>query len=371
MRKRIFIGSSTEAIAQAKRVANLIKKVGVEPVLWTKVFKVGELTLEGIEKLVKPENKDERLSGAIFLATPDDFTVIRKENARVTRANVIFEYGYLMGALTRHKVALCRYADVELPHKLPSDIKNMTYVDMGAFDRNNLNKPLDKEAQKKLREWVSNLSSFAIGPEIERFRAEMIRIESKDQLHTKALEELLGDSMKECPYIANVSRNQYFTYLKLAVEQSDSFQGVVCQPISKWFTKNRDDLSYLRTLRDQRMTLKQRIFIIDDKDEKTMKRNLKKGSDAIRQYWENTGHDVQTFWILRSKFKKMKLKIADDFSLYDNQLLIKYNVKERIVTFDVQGDKHNYADEQKLFTNHLQHQVDLEAVEPFTRVNPE
>ena len=369
MKKRIFIGSSTESLAQATQVADLISKVGVEPLLWTAAFEVGEITLVDIEKLVN--DKDKRISGAILLATPDDPTTIRGEDVRVTRANVVFEYGYLIAALTRYKVALCLYTDAELPHKLPSDLQGLTYVDMGAFDRDNPNKPLDDEAQKRLCDWVSKLPTFLIGPEIERFRAEMIRIASQDQLHTKVLRELLGDSMKECPYIANVSRNQYFSYLKLAIGQSDSFQGVVCQPIREWFTKNPDDLLYLQTLRDQRMALKQRIFIINDKDEEIMKKDLKKGSAAIRKYWENTGRDVQTFWILRSKFKEMKLKIADDFSLYDNQLLIKYDVDERIVTFDVQGDEHNYADEQKLFANHLQPQVAVEATGPFTRVDPE
>ena len=108
--KEIFIGSSKEALAHATQVAEVLANTeGVRPVMWTDVFKVGDITFMGIEEIAR------RVAGAVFLATPDDDSVIRDQRVRTPRANVLFEYGYLTAMLTRRRVALCKYSSVELP----------------------------------------------------------------------------------------------------------------------------------------------------------------------------------------------------------------------------------------------------------------
>ena len=43
--KEIFIGSSKEALTQATQVAQILSEApGVRPVMWTEVFKVGDIT---------------------------------------------------------------------------------------------------------------------------------------------------------------------------------------------------------------------------------------------------------------------------------------------------------------------------------------
>lgn len=149
--KEIFIGSSKEALEQAKQVvAVLSEATDVKPLLWTECFRLGDLTFLGIENLAR------RVAGAVLLATPDDDSVIREQRVRTPRANVLFEYGYLTAILTRGRVALCRYTDAELP----SDFAGVTYVPMGTFEPT---RPLDHQAQARLKSWATELPTIQIG----------------------------------------------------------------------------------------------------------------------------------------------------------------------------------------------------------------
>jgi len=149
--KEIFIGSSKEALEQATQVAAVLAEIpGVKPLLWTDCFKLGDITFLTIENIAR------RAAGAVFLATPDDDSVIREQRVRTPRANVLFEYGYLTAMLTRSRVALCRYATAELP----SDFVGVTYVPMGTFEPT---RPLDDEVRAKLRTWATELPTVQVG----------------------------------------------------------------------------------------------------------------------------------------------------------------------------------------------------------------
>jgi len=149
--KEIFIGSSTEGLAQAAQVMAVLAEVpGVAPLLWTDCFKLGDITFVTIENIAR------RVAGALFLATPDDDSMIREQRVRTPRGNVLFEYGYLTAMLTRSRVALCRYTTAELP----SDFAGVTYVPMGAFDPA---RPLDDDVRAKLRAWVTDLPAVQVG----------------------------------------------------------------------------------------------------------------------------------------------------------------------------------------------------------------
>ncbi len=149
--KEIFVGSSKEGLEQAMQVAAALSEVkDVKPLLWTEVFKLGDITFMGIENIAS------RVAGAVFLATPDDDSVIRERRVRTPRANVLFEYGYLTAMLTRRRVALCLYTGVELP----SDFAGLTYVQMGTFEPT---KPLDHQASVKLKSWATELPTVQDG----------------------------------------------------------------------------------------------------------------------------------------------------------------------------------------------------------------
>ena len=149
--KEIFIGSSKEGLEQATQVVAALSEVkDVRPLLWTECFKLGDITFLGIENIAR------RVAGAVFMATPDDDSIIREQRVKTPRANVLFEYGYLAAMLTRGRVALCRYAGAELP----SDFAGVTYVPMGAFEAS---KPLDHQARARLKSWANELPTMQVG----------------------------------------------------------------------------------------------------------------------------------------------------------------------------------------------------------------
>lgn len=131
-------------------VAALSEIKGVKPLLWTECFKLGDITFLGIENIAR------RVAGAVFMATPDDDSIIREQRVKTPRANVLFEYGYLAALLTRGRVALCRYAGAELP----SDFAGVTYVPMGPFEAG---KPLDHQARARLKSWAIELPTMQVG----------------------------------------------------------------------------------------------------------------------------------------------------------------------------------------------------------------
>ena len=149
--KEIFIGSSKEGLEQAKQVAAVLSEANdVKSLLWTECFHLGDITFVSIENIAR------RVAGAVFLATPDDDSIIREQKVRIPRANVLFEYGYLSAMLTRNRVALCRYDGAELP----SDFAGLTYVPMGTFEPT---RPLDDQAKAKLLSWATELPAVQVG----------------------------------------------------------------------------------------------------------------------------------------------------------------------------------------------------------------
>jgi CAP12/Pycsar effector protein, TIR domain len=149
--KEIFIGSSKEGLEQATQVAAVLSEAqDVKPLLWNEYFKPGEITFLGIENIAS------RVAGAVFLATPDDDSVIRERRIKTPRGNVLFEYGYLSAVLTRSRVALCHYTSAELP----SDFAGVTYISMGTLEPT---KPLSEQARERLKSWVTELPAIHAG----------------------------------------------------------------------------------------------------------------------------------------------------------------------------------------------------------------
>ena len=44
-RRKIFVGSSSEAQGMAKVVGDVIRRAGMEPVLWNEIFPAGDILL--------------------------------------------------------------------------------------------------------------------------------------------------------------------------------------------------------------------------------------------------------------------------------------------------------------------------------------
>lgn len=156
--RKIFVGSSREALEVAKLVGEVIKETGMVPLVWDTMFPAGDILLEAIEKL--PSEVD----GAVLLATPDVCCKREEESFDAPVANVVFEYGYLAARLTRKRVAICKFEGATIP----SDLEGMTVVLAGNYEKGDP-LPLPEDATRNLRSWLERLPPLADGiPPISR-----------------------------------------------------------------------------------------------------------------------------------------------------------------------------------------------------------
>lgn len=118
-RPRVFLICSAEALAIAKAL-----RVGLrhdaDVVIWSddKIFAPGSYPIEALEEQVGLADF------GIALAEPDDLVLSRDRLSSTPRDNVIFELGFFMSRLGRHRTLLLvpQAGDV----RLPSDFKGLT-----------------------------------------------------------------------------------------------------------------------------------------------------------------------------------------------------------------------------------------------------
>ena len=139
MRKIVFIGSSTEALPVAEKIASWLESLDVEPMLWNTVFELSDYTYEALDRVAN------RISGAIFIFSGDDIAIVREEETRRIRDNVLFEYGFFAGSLSRSRVI---FVCPDKP-KIPSDLFGITYL---IVSENN-----EFTVKPQLQKWVDKL----------------------------------------------------------------------------------------------------------------------------------------------------------------------------------------------------------------------
>lgn len=149
---RIFVGSSSEALELAEIVHHIIKQAGVMPVMWNAgAFRPGRTLLEEIESFPG------EVQGAVLLATPDLHCTRGSGDFWAPAPNLMFEYGYLGGRLTRDRVAMCRIDDAVMP----SDAHGVKLIESTSSDLFATEPPSDFIAE--LTSWVKGLRALAPG----------------------------------------------------------------------------------------------------------------------------------------------------------------------------------------------------------------
>lgn len=117
-RVRVLIISSAEALPVARAIQSAFEH---DPFLvkpWSDgVFKVTYYSLDSLEAEL------DLADFAIAIASADDVTQSRKKKSPSPRDNVIFELGYFMGRLGRHRAVLLEPAGIKV--KLPSDFDGL------------------------------------------------------------------------------------------------------------------------------------------------------------------------------------------------------------------------------------------------------
>ena len=121
MKRKIFIGSSTEGSEIAKKLKEEIEsEMGdwLDCDLWNggKIF---DLNTSALDALMKASRK---FDYGILVATKDDITKSRGKETHVPRDNVMFEMGMFLGSLGLTRAFLL----VEKQSKLPTDYNGIT-----------------------------------------------------------------------------------------------------------------------------------------------------------------------------------------------------------------------------------------------------
>ena len=130
MRKRIFIGSSTESLNIAYVIQENLER-DFECTVWTQdIFKPSEYTLESLEEAL------DNFEYGIFVFSPDDKLFTRSAELNSVRDNVLFEFGLFVGRLGRENTFFIVPRDKKV--HIPSDligITSLTY-DTTRIDQN-------------------------------------------------------------------------------------------------------------------------------------------------------------------------------------------------------------------------------------------
>lgn len=118
---RVFIISSAEALEIARAIQNAFDHDPFNVTVWTDgVFQASYYAIESLE------NALDQSDVAIAVAEPDDIIVSRKKRMRSPRDNVIFELGFFMGRLGRHRTLLVEPRGEEV--KLPTDLSGINTI---------------------------------------------------------------------------------------------------------------------------------------------------------------------------------------------------------------------------------------------------
>ena len=115
----IFVGSSSEGLAEAEWISDSLNRRAAVSRLWTQgVFQLSKTTIENL--LTIAGNCD----FAVLVLTPDDITASRGRKQSSPRDNVVFELGLFMGELGRERTFVVMPAGKEM--KLPTDLLGIT-----------------------------------------------------------------------------------------------------------------------------------------------------------------------------------------------------------------------------------------------------
>jgi ADP-ribose pyrophosphatase YjhB (NUDIX family) len=116
----VFIGSSTKGLEVARAVASHVEEAEVaEVTVWDDgVFELGQTTLEALFGAL------EQFEVAILVLHQDDLSFVGGEMAWTARDNVLFELGFFLSRLGRHRTFIIKHEKC----RVPSDLASVTFA---------------------------------------------------------------------------------------------------------------------------------------------------------------------------------------------------------------------------------------------------
>lgn len=145
---RVFIISSADALEIARAIQDGFDHDPFNVTVWTDgVFQASYYPIESLERALDQSDV------AIAVAAPDDITESRGKRTGSPRDNVMFELGFFMGRLGRHRSLLVEPRGEEI--KLPSDLAGISTITY-KFDKKRIPASL-ATACNKLRDIIRDL----------------------------------------------------------------------------------------------------------------------------------------------------------------------------------------------------------------------
>ena len=120
MKPRVFIGSSTESLEIAYAVQENLEQFA-EITVWTQgIFNLSKFSLDSLVDQL------EESDFGIFIFAPDDISIIRGDEKRSIRDNVVFELGLFIGKLGKERNFIVMPRGAEESLRLPTDLLGLT-----------------------------------------------------------------------------------------------------------------------------------------------------------------------------------------------------------------------------------------------------
>lgn len=157
MKPRLFIGSSVEGLNIAYAVQqNLVHDS--EATVWDQgVFELSATTIESLTNTLSTADF------AIFVFSPDDRIILRKEEKASVRDNVLFELGLFIGKLGRNRVFFI--VPSNSPPHIPSDLLGITPATFDAERADRSMQAATAPACHSIRQQMKRLGPIHESPE--------------------------------------------------------------------------------------------------------------------------------------------------------------------------------------------------------------
>lgn len=192
----IFIGSSSEAKAQAETIASSLKRVGALPRPWWDTLPRNKTLLEGLEETLKICN------AAIILVGEDDWRAMRGDSAMVPRDNTLFEYGLFSGRYGRESVLLVTLGDPALP----GDLNGL------------LCHSIEEITAETLRDWVNSLN-YGMNDDLSQAVYDDISLSGVQAIHAV---DVIGPSAWASPQTYRYVAQQFRKYVDIKGNPGES-----------------------------------------------------------------------------------------------------------------------------------------------------
>ena len=143
---KLFIGSSSAAKSQAKKFVETLTSPTLKFVPWWDNITPGQILLDELDAIYK------QVDGAVLLFSPESESTIRNDKKQIPNLNVMFEFGYFLGAFERRKIAMVKYGEFFLP----SDFGGYQWIHGSKGFRRGGVQAISARTQTEFGRWLAN-----------------------------------------------------------------------------------------------------------------------------------------------------------------------------------------------------------------------